>query len=113
MDMELNLTSDLFTVFLTFSYNYCVCPCDTVKMLSSFLLIAEKKDEIWLSPNTNARTPTNESKKATWQHNNATNNFDYTTIADRLKTVSWRNDSLVWLTCYMTDVGRVGTVCRN
>ena len=29
--------------------------------------------------------------KATWQHKNATKNFDYTTIADRLRTVSWGN----------------------
>ena len=31
--------------------------------------------------------------KATRQHKNATNNFDYTTIADRLRTVSWNNSS--------------------
>ena len=32
-------------------------------------------------------------QKATWQHKNATKNFDYTTIGDRLRTVSWGNDS--------------------
>ena len=32
-------------------------------------------------------------KKATWQHKNTTNKFDYTTIADRLRTVSWSNSS--------------------
>ena len=32
-------------------------------------------------------------QKATWQHKNATRNFDYTTIADRLRTVSWSNSS--------------------
>ena len=32
-------------------------------------------------------------QKATWQHNNATKNFDYTTLADRLRTVSWRYSS--------------------
>ena len=31
--------------------------------------------------------------KAMWQHKNATKNFDYTTIADRLRTFSWGNDS--------------------
>ena len=38
-------------------------------------------------------------QKAAWQHKNATQNLDYKTIADRLWTVSWRNDSnqLVWL----------------
>ena len=30
--------------------------------------------------------------KATWQHKNATK-IDYTTIADRLRTVSWSNNS--------------------
>ena len=29
----------------------------------------------------------------TWQHKNATKNVDYTTIADRLRMVSWGNDS--------------------
>ena len=42
---------------------------------------------------TKAPTPTEKSKKATWQHKNATKNFDYTTIAYRLRTVSWGNDS--------------------
>ena len=32
-------------------------------------------------------------QKETWQHKNATKNFDYTTIADRLRTVSWSNSS--------------------
>ena len=32
-------------------------------------------------------------QKAMWQHKNATKNFDYTTIEDRLRTVSWGNDS--------------------
>ena len=32
-------------------------------------------------------------QKAMWQHKNATKNFDYTTITDRLRTVSWGNDS--------------------
>ena len=37
-------------------------------------------------------TPTEKSKK-TWQHNNATKNFDFTTIVDRLRKVSWGNDN--------------------
>ena len=32
-------------------------------------------------------------QKATRQHKNATKNFDYKTIADWLRTVSWGNDS--------------------
>ena len=43
---------------------------------------------------TKAPTPTEQSKKQRpWQHKNATKNFDYTTIADRLRTVSWSNSS--------------------
>ena len=34
-----------------------------------------------------------EIQKATWQHKNATKNFGYTTLADRLRTVSWSNIS--------------------
>ena len=32
-------------------------------------------------------------QKATWQHKNATQNFDYITIADRLRTVSCISNS--------------------
>ena len=32
-------------------------------------------------------------EKAMWQHKNATKDFDYITIADRLRTVSFGNDS--------------------
>ena len=32
-------------------------------------------------------------QKATWSHKNATKNFDFTTISDQLRTVSWGNDS--------------------
>ena len=51
-----------------------------------------EKEEIWLSPVTKALTTTENSQKAKWQHKNATKNFDYTTIADWLRTVSWSND---------------------
>ena len=51
-----------------------------------------KRKIIWLSPMTKTHTPT-EKKKAGWQNTNATKNFDYTTIADRLRTVSWGNDN--------------------
>ena len=39
---------------------------------------------------TKAATPTEKSKK---QRDNTNKNFDYTTIADRLRTVSWGNNS--------------------
>ena len=52
-----------------------------------------KKEEIWLSPMTKAPTPTEKSKKQRDNTKNANKNLDYTTIADRLTTVSWGNDS--------------------
>ena len=42
---------------------------------------------------TNASTLTEKSKKQRDNIKNATKNFDYTTIADRLRTVSWSNSS--------------------
>ena len=59
----------------------------------------EKKEEIWLSPVTKAPTPTEKSKKQRDNIKNATKNFDYTTIADRLRTVSRVTavTALVWL----------------
>ena len=56
-------------------------------------LFLEKKEDIWLSPMTKASKPTEKIQKATWQHKKATKNFDNTTIADRLRTVSKGNDS--------------------
>ena len=57
----------------------------------SIYLQKEKYEElllrIWRPP------PTEKSnEQQTWQHKNATKNFDCTTIADRLRTVSWSND---------------------
>ena len=49
----------------------------------------EKNEEV------NDKSPYTDKKiqKATWQHKNAIKNFDYTTIAARLRTVSWGNES--------------------
>ena len=52
----------------------------------------EKKKEIWLSPMTKTPIAT-ENSKTNGQQEDATKNFDYTAIADRLRTVSWRNNS--------------------
>ena len=46
----------------------------------------EKKEEIWLSPMTKAPTPTEMSKGQSDNTNNATKKFDYTAVADRLRT---------------------------
>ena len=43
---------------------------------------------LWQKPNHPQKI-----QKATWQHKNATKNLDNTTIADRLRTVSWSNNS--------------------
>ena len=42
---------------------------------------------------TKAPTPTAKSKKQRDKHKNPTKNFDYTTIADRLRAIIWSNDS--------------------
>ena len=47
-----------------------------------------EKEEIWLSPMTEALTPTEKSKKQRENTKNATKNFDYTTIAD------WQSNSM-------------------
>ena len=47
-----------------------------------------KKEEIWLSPMTKAPYTYRKIEKATRQHKN----FDYTTIAGRLRTVSGSNN---------------------
>ena len=52
-----------------------------------------EKEDIWLSPMTEALTPTEKSKKQRDNTKNATKTFDYLTIADRLRKVSWGNDS--------------------
>ena len=59
------------------------------------LYCQEKKKEIWLSPVTKAPTSTEKSKKQRDNIKNATKNFDYTTIADRLRTVSSHSTCVV------------------
>ena len=53
--------------------------------------VQEKKNGIWLSTMTKTIIPT-ENSTTNWQHKDATKNFDYTKIADRLRTVSWSNN---------------------
>ena len=70
-------------------------PCQGYNSLLScwIWIIREKKKEIWLSPMTKAPTPRGKSKKQRHNKRNAIKNLDYTTIADRLRTVSWSNCS--------------------
>ena len=58
----------------------------------------EYKEKIWLSPMTKAPTTTGKYKKECDSIKNVTKNFDNTTIADRLRTVKWSNNS------HFTDV---------
>ena len=58
----------------------------------SILYSSEKGRDLTQSYDKSPYTDT-KIQKATWKHRNATKNFDYTTIADRLRTVSWDNDS--------------------
>ena len=63
----------------------------------------EKKKEIWLNPMTKAPTPTEKSKKATWQH---TKTPPKTSITERLRTELGRSvgvtkaTELVWLNMF-------------
>ena len=54
--------------------------CLILRLLIFIKQIQEKKEEIWLIT-------------MTWQHKIAIKNFDYTIISDRLRMVSWINDS--------------------
>ena len=56
---------------------------------------------------TKAPTPTENSKKQRDNIKNATKTIDYTTIADRLRTVSWSNSS------HPTGVGKPGLRALN
>ena len=51
--------------------------------------VYKKKEEIWQSSMTKAPTSIEHSKK---QHENTAKNFDNTTIADRVRAVSWSNN---------------------
>ena len=54
------------------------------------ICIKWKKKEIWLSPMTIATAEM--SKGQSDNTNNATKKFNYTVVADRLRTVSWSNN---------------------
>ena len=67
------------------------------------ILSEEKKEEIWLSPMTKAPKPTEMPIGQSHNTNNATKKFDYTAVADQLRTASLSNytaTQLVWLTWF-------------
>ena len=53
----------------------------------------EKQKEIWLSPMTKTPKSTEKSKKKRDSTKTQQQKFDYTTIADRLRTVTWSYNS--------------------
>ena len=84
-----------FLFFETFTQPFCkrhyiYCHCFTKTRL---VLYTEKKEEIWRSSMTKTLRPTEKCKQQRDNIKNATKNFDYTTIANRLRTVSWSNSS--------------------
>ena len=48
----------------------------------------EKKEDIWFSPMTKSLYNNRTFKTVKLQHKNATQKIDYTTVTDRLRTVS-------------------------
>ena len=58
--------------------------------ISPVFIIREKED-IWLSPMTQVHIHVPLEQKVKWQHKHATKTFDYKTIADWRRTVSWNN----------------------
>ena len=69
----------------------CQKPLTPAEKSKNKAIFEEKKEEIWLSPMTKAHTPTEMSKRQSDNINSATKKFDYTAVADRLRTVSWSN----------------------
>ena len=78
-----------YTVYITL--HVCVIIILAPSLWLPVGLYKEKKEEIWLIPMTKAHTPTEMSKGQGDNKNNATKKFDYTAVADRLRTFSWRN----------------------
>ena len=74
------------SVYLRFKYVHLFCH------LNATLCMWEKGRNLTQSYD---KSPCTHRKlyKTKWQHKNTTKNFDYTAIADRLRTVSWGNDS--------------------
>ena len=60
------------------------CFLDFSVDVGAFVIGLRKKEEIWLSPLTNASTLTEKSKKQHENIKNSTKNFDYTTIESYL-----------------------------
>ena len=76
----------------------CIFLCNTC--IDDGWMVGEKGRDL-------TRSTDRKIQNATWQHKNATKNFDYTTIADRLRTVSWGNESLP--TCEVKQVYGIPT----
>ena len=85
-----DISQFLVTLLSRLHKNFVIVPADKASNNYTFVFKwkGERSDTVlWQKP----LHPQQKSKEATWQHKNATKNFDNTTIADRLRTVSWRN----------------------
>ena len=76
----------LYTVYIVYYSGICI------QFIARLCHIREKGRDLTQYCDKNPYTHRT-IQKATRQHKNVTKNFDYTTIADRLRTVSWSNSS--------------------
>ena len=61
--------------------------------INTYIQLIRKKEDIWFSSMTKALIPTEMSKEQIDNTKNATKKYDYTAIADQLRTVSLSNYS--------------------
>ena len=66
---------------------------DNAKMPPKSSITREKGSDLNQSDDKSSYTHEKKNKKATWKHNNAIKNFDYTTIVDWIRTVSGSENS--------------------
>ena len=79
---------------ILWDWNFFLCyleyTCNCAAKCQSWITSWEKKNGIWPTPMTKTLIPT---ETTNWQHKDATLIIDYTTIADRLRTVIWSNNN--------------------
>ena len=87
--------SFFFSQYIYSPLSVCPCVCShSVRAITSYPLVWSGEEERDLTQSYDKSPYTHRKiQKATWQHKNATKNFGYSTIVDRLRTLSWGNDS--------------------
>ena len=88
----------IFHINLSQTYT---CATFTQRDMIAWLCLREKGRDLTQSCDKNPYTHRT-IQKATWQHKNATKNFDYTTIADRLRTVSLIHVLYIYLSKFLS-----------